>query len=145
MLPSVSGMSSASIAKRWKQRFAIDAEGIPETDGSIRKLRNRRLHKRVKAPGLEFNAKYPAFVFEKTCELPRFHAIDSRLIFLNDKVDARVRERLLHVRLLAPEIPTDDPIAFYEETQILCRRMSRKLKLLFTRFEVQNASRFSDC
>src|SRR5256712_12102639 len=66
----------------------------------------------------------PIFVLEETRELSRLHAIDSRLVFLNDQVNARVRERLLHVRLLPPEIPADDPIVFYEETQVLCRQMS---------------------
>src|SRR2546428_4643396 len=42
----------------------------------------------------------PIFVLEETRELSRLHAIDSRLVFLNDQVNARVRERLLHVRLV---------------------------------------------
>src|SRR5258708_30470571 len=34
---------------RFFQCFAIDPKGIPKTDGTIRKLRNRRFHKGVKA------------------------------------------------------------------------------------------------
>ena len=125
-------------------RLAIEAEGIPETDGSVRKSGNRRFHKGVKGPRLEFNAEGPTFVLEETRELSRHHAVDFGLVFLNDQMNARVRERLLDVRFLPCEIPTDDPIVFYEETQVLCGQISRELKLRFARFEIQNASGFSD-
>src|SRR5579859_762098 len=87
------------------QRFALNAENVPETDGGIRQLRNRRFQKGVKGAGLEFHAKNLPFVFEEARELARLHAVDSRLVFLNDCIDARVRERLLHVRFLPSKIP----------------------------------------
>ncbi len=46
-------------------------------------------------PRLEFNAEGPTFVLEETRELSRHHAVDFRLVFLNDQMNARVRERLL--------------------------------------------------
>jgi len=59
-------------------------------------------------------------------------------------MDARMREDLLAVRFLAPQIPVDNPILLNEQGEVRRWSVERKPKLLFTRFAVQNASGFLD-
>src|SRR5579872_1436368 len=99
------------------QSPAIYTKDIPKAGGSIRKASNRYFYKGVKSARFEFYAKYPSFALEKTCKLSRLYAIHSRLTLLKNQVDARIRESLLHIRLLSPEIPANNPVAFHKEAQ----------------------------
>lgn len=64
----------------------------------------------------ELYAEHQSCLGENTRELPRCDAKDPGDLFLENKVDARVRNRFLHAGRLSRQVPLYDPISVDPES-----------------------------
>src|SRR5258708_39772878 len=86
------------VLKRQHRHFpsvALHAKGILETDGTIRQGRNWEFHKGVKTSRPEHNGEDHAFALEEVGKFSCRYPSDSRMVFLNDQIHARMSKDLL--------------------------------------------------
>jgi hypothetical protein len=128
------------VAQHVREQRGVGAEDLRRRDRRVGDRRHRAPQRRPERAGPELDAEGLRAALEHACPAPGMHAPGGDAAGLDDQVHVRMRQRLLHLRRLALEVPAHRP-EMLDAVREVVRRLEAAVRELAARKAMQHAAR----